>query len=214
MRRPEEAEMPRILFRASTALVVATVAAGLAIRAMGGRTGFEERIQPIFLSGAIGRVIARSYAPFNRRLYAAVARILELQPEDEVLDVACGSGVFLRDYAAHARRIAGLDQSEPMIEEALRQNGERVKAGTAEFVVGDAASLPWESDAFTVVTSNCVDCYESKARIAIGEMYRVLKPGGRALLGDDRRDAMEAAGFRRVTTQPILWGVATTGHKE
>lgn len=206
--------MPRILLRVAIALAVATTAAGLAIRATGGWTRFEERIQPIFLSGSIGRLITRGYAPLNRWYYRRFAPILDLRAEDEVLDVGCGSGVFLRDHAAHARRIAGLDQSEPMIEEALRQNRERVEEGTAEFVVGDAAALPWESDAFTVVTSNCVDCYESKARAAIDEMYRVLRPGGRAVLSRDYRGFMEAAGFRRISTQPFLERVATIGYKE
>ena len=206
--------MLRALMRVAVALAVAAIVAGLAIRATGGRTRFEERIQPIFLSGAIGRLIARSYAPLNGWLYAAVARVVQLRPEDEVLDVACGSGVFLRQHAAHVRRIAGLDQSGPMIEEALRQNQERVDAGTAEFVVGDAAALPWESDEFSVVTCNCVDCFESKAQPAIEEMYRVLKPGGRAVISDDRRDVMEAAGFRRVTAERVLWGYATSGFKD
>lgn len=205
--------MRRILLRAGIALAVAITAAGVAIRASGGWTRFQERIQPIFLSGAIGRLFARTYAPFNRWFYTAFARVLEVQPDDEVLDVACGSGVFLRDHASNARRIAGLDQSEPMIEEALRQNRGRVEEGTAEFVVGDAAALPWESESFTVVTSDCADCFESKAQVAIDEMLRVLKPGGRAVLSDDRRDMMEAAGFQRITTQPFLARVATTGFK-
>lgn len=206
--------MPRTLLRAGIALAVAIAVAGLAIRVTGGWTRFQERIQPVFLSGAIGRLIARTYAPLNRWFYRRFAPIVDVQAEDEILDVGCGSGVFLHDHASHARRIAGLDQSEPMIEEALRQNHERVLAGTAEFVVGDAAMLPWERDAFTVVTSNCVDCYESKAQPAIEEMYRVLKPGGRVVLSDDYRDALEAAGFRRITTERFLERVATTGHKD
>ncbi len=203
-----------IMFRITVAVIAIVVVTRLAVRAAGGWQPLEEKIQPIFLSGPVGRVIARTYAPLNRWFYSAFARHLELRPDDEVLDVGCGSGVFLREYASHVRRIAGLDQSEPMIDEALRQNRERVEAGTAEFVVGDAATLPWESDAFTVVTSNCVDCYGSKAPVAIKEMYRVLKPGGRAVLSDDYRDAMEAAGFRRITTEPFLARVVMTGYKE
>lgn len=206
--------MRRTLLRAGIALAVAIAVAGLAIRVTGGSTRLFERIQPIFLSGAIGRLIARTYAPFNRWFYRRFAPIVDVQAGDEILDVGCGSGVFLRDHASHARRIAGLDQSEPMIEEALRQNHERVLAGTAEFVVGDAATLPWESDAFTVVTSNCVDCYDSKSQAAIEEMYRVLRPGGRAVFSDDYRDAMEAAGFQRITTERFLERVATTGYKD
>lgn len=202
------------LLRVGMALAVAATVAGLAIRAAGGWSRLEERCQPVVLSGPIGQLIARTYAPLYRRLYAAVARVLDLSPEDEVLDIACGSGVFLRDHAAHVRRIAGLDQSASMIEEALRQNRERVDAGTAEFVVGDAAALPWESAEYSVVTCNCVNCFESKAQPAIDEMYRILRPGGRAVISDDRRVAMEAAGFRRVTVERILWGYVTSGYKD
>jgi len=60
-------------------------------------------------------------------------------------------------------------------------------------VVGDAASLPWDADQFTIVTSNCVGCFEAKALPAIEEMYRVLKPGGRAVLSEDHRTEMEEA---------------------
>ena len=62
-----------------------------------------------------------------------------------------------------------------------------MSAGTAEFVVGDAAALPWKDAQFTVVTSNCIGCFEKKATKALEEMYRVLKPGGRAVVGDVAR---------------------------
>ena len=203
----------RTLLRASFVLAVVSVAVGLAIRAAGGWTRFEERIQPIIFDGPAGRLVARSYAPFNRWIYAALARILKVRSSDEVLDVGCGSGVFLKDWAGHAQRIAGLDQSEAMIGEARRQHQARILAETAEFVVGDAASLPWDSDQFTIVTSNCVGCFEAKALPAIEEMYRVLKPGGRAVLTEDRRTEMEAAGFTDITTEPFLERVATIGYK-
>ncbi len=206
--------MRTIVVRATFALAVFIAVSGVAIRATGGWTRFQERIQPFFQKGPHARLIARTYAPLNRWFYRRFAPIVDPQAEDEVLDVGCGSGVFLRDYAAQSRRIAGLDQSEPAIEEALRQNRERVDAGTAEFVIGDAAALPWEGDEFTLVTSNCVDCFGSKTQAAIEEMYRVLKPGGRAVLSADYRDAMEAAGFRRITTERFLERVATTGYKE
>jgi ubiquinone/menaquinone biosynthesis C-methylase UbiE len=154
-------------------------------------------------------LIARTYAPLVGFYYSIYARALDLQPEDEVLDVACGSGVFLRKHASHARRIAGLDHSEPMIDEALRQNRERVAAGTAEFVVGDVTALPWADGSFSVVTSNDVDCYPEKARPAMEEMYRVLRHGGRAAIEGDRRAMMEAVGFTQVSTRPILRGYDT-----
>ena len=175
---------------------------------------FEADIQPRIMDGMLGPFLARHYAPLNALLYAAYATGLELQPEDEVLDVACGSGVFLAKHATHVRRIAGLDQSQAMIDQARVENAERITKGSADFVVGDAAALPWEDDTFSVVTSNDVSCYEAKAEAAIGEMYRVLKPGGRAVVGEDRCGMMEAAGFSRVSGRRVMGAYLTTGYKE
>jgi SAM-dependent methyltransferase len=174
----------------------------------------ETRMQPWLLDGPSGRWIARTYPMFAGWLYAAFARVLDLQPQDEVLDVACGSGVFLKRHADHVSRIAGLDQSKAMIDEAIRQNQARVDAGTAEFVVADVTELPWPDRSFTVVTSNDVGCYEAKAQRAIEEMFRVLRPGGRAVLADDRRELMTTAGFTRLSVEPILrLGHVTVGYK-
>lgn len=208
--------------RASLVTITVVGIAGVALRL----SGLWERLdtawqrltaedsQLRFLEGPLGPFVARHYAPLNTWLYAAYAKGIDLQPEDEVLDVACGSGVFLAKHARHVRRIAGLDQSQAMIDQARRENAERVADGTAELVVGDAAALPWADDTFTIVTSNDVSCYEAKAPAAIDEMYRVLKPGGRAVIGMDRCEMMEAAGFRRVSGRHVMGMYLTTGHKD
>ena len=175
---------------------------------------FEADFQPWFSEGPLGPFAARHYAPLYTWLYAAYAKGIDLQPDDEVLDVACGSGVFLAKHARHVERIAGLDQSRTMIDQAVVENAERVADGTAEFVVGDAAALPWDDDTFSIVTSNDVSCYEAKAPTAIKEMYRVLKPGGRAVVGQDRREMLEAAGFSRVSGRHVMGAYQTTGYKD
>ena len=147
-------------------------------------------------------------------LYDAFDEALDLQPDDDVLDVACGCGAFLRTHATQVHSLAGIDHSVTLIDIAREQNRERVDAGTAEFVVGDVTDLPWEDGTFSVVTSNDVGCYEAKAEPAIEEMYRVLRSGGRAILADDRHEQMEAAGFAEVTVEPILrFGRITRGVK-
>lgn len=206
----------RIFLRASLAFIAIVVAAGVALRS----TGAWQRIetQGRWPRGRIGRVFAWVGPRMSGWLYDAFAQTLDLQPEDEVLDVACGTGAFLRKHASHARRIAGLDHSEVGIDVALRENSQRVVAGTAEFVVGDVTALPWPDGSFSAVTSNCVECYEERAQPALAEMHRVLRPGGRAVVADDRRGMMEAAGFRRVSVERHRWGPIsgeiTTGLKD
>jgi SAM-dependent methyltransferase len=208
--------------RASLATITVVGIAGVVLRLSGLWDRFEAAWQRLtaedpqrrLFEGRLGRVYARYYAPLATWLYAAYAKGLDLQPEDEVLDVACGSGVFLARHARHVRRIAGLDRSQAMIDQARRENAQRVADGSAEFVVGDVTALPWEDDTFTVVTSNDVNCYEAKAPAAVKEMYRVLKPGGRAVIGTDRCELMEAAGFQRVSGRHVLGAYLTTGYKD
>ncbi len=147
-------------------------------------------------------------------LYTAVAKRLHLAADDEVLDVACGSGAFLRKHASHVRRFAGLDHSDDLIAFAKRENQDRVAAGTAEFVVGDATALPWDDNEFSVVTCNCIDCFSAKTQPALEEMYRVLRPGGRILVADDHRQEMEGIGFSDVAVEHVLWGYCTTASKQ
>ncbi len=139
-------------------------------------------------TGPLGWVTAWVMPVMFTSLYAKVARRLSLQPEDDVLDVACGSGAFLKWHASHVHHIAGLDHSEIQIGLAKRWNRNRIAAGTAEFVAGDAAALPWPDDTFSAVTCNCVSCFAEPQRSLL-EMCRVLRPGGRAVVvmeGTDR----------------------------
>lgn len=132
-------------------------------------------------TGALGWIFALAMPVMFRSLYAKVARLLNLQPEDDVLDVACGSGAFLKRHASHVHHITGLDHSEIEINLAKRSNRDRIAAGTAQFVQGDAAALPWPDNNFSAVTCNCVSCFAEPQR-ALAEMCRVLRPGGRAVV--------------------------------
>ena len=210
------------IMRASLATITVVSIAGVALRLIGLWGRIDGALQQLeseegqlrFLEGPLGPFVARHYAPLGAWLYAAYAKGIDLRPDDEVVDVACGSGVFLAKHAQHVRRIAGLDQSRAMIDQAHEENRERIADGTAEFVVGDAAALPRDDDSFTVVTSNDTACYEATAPAAIREMYRVLKPGGRAVVGQDRCGMLEEAGFRRVSGRHVMGAYLTTGYKD
>ncbi len=58
-----------------------------------GQTLYSQGRKP---TGALGWIFAWTMPVIFRSLYAKVARLLNLQPEDDVLDVACGSGAFLK----------------------------------------------------------------------------------------------------------------------
>ena len=133
-------------------------------------------------SGLIGRVGARLMASGTESYSRAMAAELDLGPDDELLDVGCGAGGLLAEHAAHVRYVAGLDASEIQIGMARRRLADRIVAGTAEVVLGDAADLPWEDDRFSVVASLEALKHVPDPEGTLREMHRVLSPGGRAVV--------------------------------
>lgn len=173
--------------------------------------------------GPLGRVGARLMPTLVRPLYLMMAKELDLKPDDELLEVGCGSARLIVDHASHVHHVAGLDASPIQVSMARRRLADRIAAGTAEMVLGDAMALPWADDHFTVVGSlNCLK-FVPEPHKALQEMRRVLRPGGRAVLtldadvtdplrlgkidafgqwqwgADDARRMMEEAGFSDVS---------------
>jgi SAM-dependent methyltransferase len=111
-----------------------------------------------------------------------MGQALALQPDDELLDVGCGSGAFLAQQAIHVRRVAGIDLSDIQIDLARRHLRDRLTAGTAEIVKGDASALPWPDGSFTAAT--CMAAFEvfPDPGKVLAEVFRVLRPGGRAVM--------------------------------
>jgi len=142
----------------------------------------KKRTQFLFPRGFTGNIVLLFMNMGHRSVYANTARILELRPEDDFLEVACGNGYFIRKYASYVHSIAALDLSELSVKLATRKNKDRVAAGTAEFVQGDASQLPWEDNRFSVTTAMASFPMLPKPLETLKEIYRVLRPGGRAVV--------------------------------
>lgn len=82
-----------------------------------------------------------------------VAEILDLQPDDELLDIGCGPGAFLATKAWDARKVVGLDPSATMPRVADSKLADRLQVGTARLVTGSAAELPFGDGEFSAVTA-------------------------------------------------------------
>jgi ubiquinone/menaquinone biosynthesis C-methylase UbiE len=133
-------------------------------------------------SGPLGWFSARTMALGHGPIHATMAGELDLRPDDDLLDVGCGSAGLLEHHAAHVRHVAGLDASGIQVGLARGRLAERIAAGTAEIFLGDAAALPWADGRFSVVTAyGCIEFVPDPLK-ALSEMYRVLRPGGRAVV--------------------------------
>ena len=143
-----------------------------------GKTQFE------LPRGFVGRILLMSMNLGHKSIYKSVAKALELRGEDDLLEVACGNGYFIKNYALNVHSVAGLDLSELCIKLATKKNKERIIAGSAEFVLGEATRLPWEDNKFSVATSISSFLLFSKpmALESLKEMCRVLRPRGRVVI--------------------------------
>ena len=116
-----------------------------------------------------------------RRRAVELARVA---PDDDVLDVACGTGDFARAFARpHPRSVIGCDFAHDMLKLALAR-GETPGDSTVpiRWCEGDAQNLPFESARFSIVS--CAFGVRNLADLDRGlrEMLRVLRTGGRAVI--------------------------------
>lgn len=130
----------------------------------------------------------------------ALREVGELKEDDRFLDVGCGAGRLVLEAAPYVSRAVGLDLAPRMIERA-RARAEK-RGMQAEFHVGSAQELPFGDGEFTVVTCTTAFHHFPDPAAAVGEMARVLAPGGRVLLADAVTDmpavAVSDAVLRRV----------------
>jgi len=134
--------------------------------------------------GIAGRATLMGMNFGHKSIYENMAKALALQPTDDLLEVACGNGHFIKNYTSSAHSVTGLDLSQLCIKLASKKNKKRIVAGSAEFVQGEATQLPWEDNKFSVATSMSSFLLFTKpvAMESLKEMYRVLRPGGRVVV--------------------------------
>jgi SAM-dependent methyltransferase len=130
---------------------------------------------------------AQSLHPFLRDVAARSLARLALQPGESVLDVGCGTGVFLPGLAAsvgQGGRVVGLDHSAAFLEEARKRMAEASLSDRVELVEGDAHRLPFPDATFDAAHCERVLMHLDDPALAIREMQRVVRPGGRVLTAE------------------------------
>lgn len=120
------------------------------------------------------REVYRSCFAYSRhRLNAWLDRILPQSGTGlRLLDVGCGTGHHLRDLRQRGFQVAGVDGSAEMLEHARRLNPDCV------IEQSDVDRLPFADRSFDYVVCIEVLRYLPDPRQALGEMARVLRPGG------------------------------------
>lgn len=118
--------------------------------------------------------------PTLRRFGLDAVRLADLQTGEQVLDVACGSGAVALAAADQGAHVTAIDFAPAMVAR-LRERAEQLGATVrAEVMDGQALTLPDRS--FDAVLSNMGLIFFPRPDQGLGEMHRVLRPGGRVVV--------------------------------
>jgi SAM-dependent methyltransferase len=129
--------------------------------------------------------LGASFHPGGLALTERLGDRLGLAPGRRVLDVASGAGTSALHLARRfGCEVVGVDYSPGSVARARRAAEDAGLADRVHFEVGDAEALTFADDSFDAVICECAFCTFPDKRAAIGEMARVLRPGGRLGLGD------------------------------
>jgi SAM-dependent methyltransferase len=137
--------------------------------------------------------------PGLKRLHAEFGAWTHDLQGQAVLDLGCGRGERALDLLGADADVTGVDISAAYIEEAsAAAEGAGFPASQYRFLVGDAHALPFVNGSFDMVVGNGI-LHHLDLPIALGEVRRLLAPGGRALFLEPLLDNPLLKAFRRLT---------------
>ena len=136
------------------------------------------------IAGVYDRMNGTMTAGLDRRWRERAADRAELRPGERALDVCCGTGDLALELAARVGpdgSVTGCDFSEPMLAIA-RHKAEAAGAANVGFEWADALALPYEDASFDAVTVGFGVRNFADLEQGLGELARVLRPGGRLVI--------------------------------
>ncbi len=110
-----------------------------------------------------------------------MVRMAGVRPGETALDLCCGTGDITLALAARGATVVGLDFSAAMLEVAQKRSRGNARV---TFQRGDALQLPFPDNHFDIVTISYGLRNLANFEMALSEMLRVLKTGGRLLILD------------------------------
>ena len=128
---------------------------------------------------AAGWVMAHRGSNRKRNVWAV--GLLDVQPDDRVLELGFGPGIAIGELARRATRglVVGVDHSEVMVRQASRRNAAAVSNGRVELRLGSAETLPGFDAPFDkILAVNSLMFWEHPVA-QLKELRGLLRPGGR-----------------------------------
>lgn len=165
-----------------------------------------ENIDPVELSrqlkkpsGEVGSKVANKLNESNQKLYELGWDMVDTAETQKVLETGFGNGRHLSHYFELNPNITvtGVDFSEEMCEEARNFHPNLITNGKLTIHCADAAEMPVPDQSFDIAVGLNIVYFWDPPEPYLYEIARVLKPGGKLLLGYRPRNSVEHLEFTR-----------------
>lgn len=128
--------------------------------------------------GFVGAICCVIMNAINRAMYKNTVALVDVSPDDKVLDIGFGNGYLLQClYDKCKCDMYGIDISEDMVAAATSRNARASRDGKLHLQWGDCCDLPFDENSFAAVTSINTVYFWNNTEDGLAEIHRVLKPG-------------------------------------
>jgi SAM-dependent methyltransferase len=156
-----------------------------------------------FLGYAAGLLM--TYRSSNRRRNAWAVSLLDVRPEDRVLEIGFGPGLAIHELSRLAPRgyVCGIDHSALMLRQASRRNADGIRRGVVELRLGSIDQLPSFDSPFDKILAVNAMLFWDDSEARLRDLGRLLRPDGLIAIAHQPRepgatDATSAASGREI----------------
>lgn len=141
-----------------------------------------------FIGKLMGKLMNNINAPMNEK----TIQLLDIEEQDHILEIGFGNGKYIADIIKRIKgtHVCGIDYSDTMVQAATKLNKAFIKQGRVQIKQGDIEKIPFDDSMFNKIFSVNTIYFWSRPILALRDIRRVLKPGGRLVISFRSREIM------------------------